>query len=293
MQPNVFSLYQQPPISVGTIPSTVRIGGPEAVIDALKAIVDGLRDWANTAIQKLAELNGQTRALLGRGTAITLATLPVSPFGGLLALGGAAVAYYVRTHLDQIRAAIERVKELVRTILAKYSPVTSLIATSFKWIGEVMTPVTNIANRAGKPAAHAVDDWQGTAGSAYRQIRTEQKEAASQAANHASMISDLLYRVAAANIDYCLDAMNGVKEIALRIIETVGTAATVVGALESISKCAELVSQLVTVLFDRLFGYVRRLVDAVGDMLKLKIAMGNHEKFPGGRWPQAVTVPGR
>jgi hypothetical protein len=253
-------------------------GGPPEV-QVLKQSVDQMVANHDKVVQLFNQLVGKAN------TFIQYAPI-VSP-----GLGGLAV-WWVSRNMDRIRAEIEKLLKIVKEAIERHLPVISLIITSFDWIHDVKTPVSNLvataSGRGSGPENFGFDKWEGSARTAYDRKATIQQDALSEVQARADFISGWLYEVVKGNIGWAVKMVDILTGLVGPLTSAVINAATVVNAPFAIDDCADLISAAIEAGIQALTALVERAVEVIGQMRDLASIVGDQSKLPGGAWPEAV-----
>jgi hypothetical protein len=166
--------------------------------------------------------------------------------------------------------------------------VLSLMLVSFRWVDEVKTPASDLAYRALEPADENIVKWTGDAATAYNNKAGKQKAALDETVVKAEFISQWLFKIAKANVDFALKLADLVSAVAGDIAQAAVDATTVIDIPWAIDALADSVGRIVTAGIDQLIDIGRRFVDALGNVRDIATQVGDHTKLPGGNWPEAV-----
>ncbi|MFK3985255.1 hypothetical protein ACI2K4_33385 [Micromonospora sp. NPDC050397] len=201
---------------------------------------------------------------------------------------GPAALWWIKHNLDAIRDALDKVLEKVRYAIEHQLPVLSLISISFRWVGEVKTPVSELSFAATEPADEDLVKWTGDAAAAYTRKSTQQKAAIDESVLKAEFISQWLFKIAKANVDFAAELAKIVTGLANKIVEAAAEAGGVITLPLVIETLGNSVGTLVEEGLNILITVGQRFVDALGNVRDLATQVGDHSKLPGGNWPQAV-----
>lgn len=202
-------------------------------------------------------------------------------------LGGAAL-WWIKNNLDAVREGLQKIIDRVRYAFAHELPVLSLITTSFSWVNEVKGPVSELSFTTTEPRDENLAKWTGDAASSYRDKANKQKAAVDETVAKAEFISQWLFKIAQANVDYAVELAKIVTSLAGKLTQAAITATTVIDIPWAIDTLAKSTGDLVTAGLDNLLSIGDRFVDALGNVRDLATQVGDHSKLPGGRWPEAV-----
>jgi hypothetical protein len=202
-------------------------------------------------------------------------------------LGGAALLW-IKHNLDKVRSALRQVLDKVKYALQHQTPVLSLIDVSFRWVREVKTPVSELSFAATEPADEELVTWTGDAATAYNRKATQQKGGVDESVAKAEFISQWLFKIAKANVDFAAELAKIVTSLAGKIVQAVADAAGVITLPLVVDTLGKAVGDVVTAGLDTLISVTQRFVDALGNVRDLATQVGDHSKLPGGRWPEAV-----
>lgn len=202
-------------------------------------------------------------------------------------LGGATLLW-IKRNLDEVRHLLEGLVEKVRYAVDHQLPVLSLISASFRWVHEVKTPTSELSAESTRPANHNLYKWTGDAANAYKDMAALQKGGVDEAVVKAEFISQWLFKIAKANVDFAVALSKIVTEVAGKLTQAAADASTVIDIPWAIDALADSTGTLVKGGLDTLVSIGQRFVDAVGNVRDLATQVGDHSKLPGGRWPEAV-----
>ncbi|RKF27532.1 hypothetical protein D7I43_10840 [Micromonospora globbae] len=201
---------------------------------------------------------------------------------------GPAGLWWVKHHLDNVRNRLDEVLDRVDHALEHQLPVLSLINISFRWVNDVKTPVSDLSFVTTEPANENLAKWNGDAASAYHAKAAKQKAAVDETVLKAEFISQWLFKIAKANVDYVVELAKIVTALAGKLAQAAVDAASLVDLLWAVDALAESIGDLVTAGLDTLLTIGQRFVDALGNVRDIATQVGDYSKLPGGRWPEAV-----
>ncbi|WP_246158416.1 hypothetical protein [Catellatospora sichuanensis] len=202
-------------------------------------------------------------------------------------LGGAAL-WWIKNNLDAVRDGLQKIMDRVRYAFDHELPVLSLITTSFKWVHQVKGPVSELSFATTEPRNENLAKWTGDAAGAYRDKAGKQKAAVDETVAKAEFISQWLFKIAQANVDYAVELAKIVTGLAGKLTQAAVDATTVIDIPWAIDTLAESAGDLVEDGLNNLLSIGERFVDALGNVRDLATQVGDHSKLPGGRWPEAV-----
>nr|MDT0663510.1 hypothetical protein [Micromonospora sp. DSM 115978] len=198
------------------------------------------------------------------------------------------VLYWVRQRLDAVREVLRQVVERVEYAIEHQTPVLSLISASFAWLTDVQRPVSNIAGEVSRPQRAGFDTWSGDAADAYRRVVAGQQAAAVEVAGRADFISEWLFGIARANVDYAVELARIVTSLAGKLVEAATEVATVIDIPWAVEALAEAAGELFKAGLDNLLSIGVRFVEAIGNVRDLQARLGDQSRLPGGHWPEAI-----
>ncbi|MEQ4301170.1 hypothetical protein ABNF97_07225 [Plantactinospora sp. B6F1] len=201
---------------------------------------------------------------------------------------GAAALWWIKSKLDAVRDALGKVLEKVKYALEHQTPVLSLINISFQWVKQVKTPVSELSFSTTEPRDEDLVRWSGDAASAYTRKAGQQKAAVDEAVGKAEFISQWLFKIAKANVDFAVELAKIVTGLAKRIVEAAAEAGGVITIPLVVETLGDAVGSLVESGLNTLLTVGQRFVDALGNIRDLATQVGDHSKLPGGKWPEAV-----
>lgn len=201
---------------------------------------------------------------------------------------GLATMWWVKNSLDKARDALNTIIEKVNHAFDHQLPVLSLISTSFGWIREVKTPVSELSFATTEPRNENLAKWTGDAASSYNAKAGKQKAAVDEAVVKAEFISQWLFKIAKANVDFAVSLAKIVTDVAGKMTQAAVDATTVIDIPWAIDALADSVGTLVKEGLNTLISIGQRFVEAVGNVRDLATQVGDHSKLPAGRWPEAV-----
>ncbi|MEV6492364.1 hypothetical protein AB0M20_27640 [Actinoplanes sp. NPDC051633] len=203
-----------------------------------------------------------------------------------------AVMLRVRDLLENIRAAINKVLDIVSAVLAHYSPIISMIDISFHWLHAVKRPISNMAGATAKWATPDLASWDGDTAVHYKeQVLVFQSGATEALADQAGFISAWLYEIVQANVDYVTELASVVATIAGDLAAAAIEAATVVDLPFAIADLAAAVGVYVESSVNNLIGIASRIIAAGERSRQVVDSLVDERKFTNGLWPQSVTPP--
>jgi hypothetical protein len=204
---------------------------------------------------------------------------------------GPVAMWWVKKNLETARDVLTKIIDMVQHAFEHQIPVLSLIYTSFKWIDTVKKPISEVSFAITEPDARNQNlyKWTGDAAGAYNAKSTKQKAAADEVVTKAEFISQWLFKIAKANVDYAVQLAKVVTDLAGKFVQAVVNGATIIDIPFAISTLAESAGNLVKEQMNTLLTIGQRFVDALGNVRDLATQVGDHSKLPGGRWPQAVS----
>jgi hypothetical protein len=201
---------------------------------------------------------------------------------------GPVALWWIGRNLREVRSALEAVVERVEYAVQHQMPVLSLISTSFRWVNEVKSPVSALSFATTEPANENLYKWTGDTASAYNAKAAKQKAAVDEVVVKAEFISQWLFGIAKANVDYAVKLAEIVTDLAGKFAQAAAEASTVIDLPWAISTLAQSVGDLVTEGLNTLLTIGQRFVDALGNVRDIATQVGDHSKLPGGQWPEAV-----
>ncbi|GIF98130.1 hypothetical protein [Catellatospora citrea] len=202
-------------------------------------------------------------------------------------LGGAAL-WWIKSNLDAVRDGLQKIMDRARYAFDHELPVLSLITTSFTWVDQVKGPVSELSFTTTEPRDQNLAKWTGDTALSYRDKAAKQKAAVDETVAKAEFISQWLFKIAQANIDYAVELAKVVTGLAGKLIQAGVAATTVIDIPWAIDTLAESIGDLIEDGLNNLLTVGERFVAALGDVRDLATQVGDHSKLPGGRWPEAV-----
>jgi hypothetical protein len=201
---------------------------------------------------------------------------------------GFAAMWWIRDKLDDVERLIKTVLDKVDHAIDHQLPVLSLISTSFRWIEQVKTPVSDLSLKVVQPASLELANWTGPAASTYTTMAGQQKAAVDDTVTKAEFISTWLFKIAKANVDFAVQLAKTVTAVAGKLTQAAVDATTVIDIPWAIDKLSDSVGKIVEDGLNDMVSIASRFVDAVGNVRDIAGQVGDHSKLPGGRWPEAV-----
>jgi hypothetical protein len=195
---------------------------------------------------------------------------------------------WIGDNLDRVRDVLTEIIALAQRAYEHQLPVLALIHQSFHWVDQVKRPLSELSTATTTPDSHNLWYWTGAASSAYTAKAAEQRAAVDETVAKAEFISQWLFRIATANVDYAVQLAKVVTELAGQLVHAVVAAGTVFDIPWAIDTLAEMVGTIVTESLNTLLGIAQRFVDALGNVRDIASQTGDHSKLPGGAWPEAV-----
>ncbi|MGC5033757.1 hypothetical protein [Micromonospora sp. DT229] len=201
---------------------------------------------------------------------------------------GPAALWWIKNNLDDVRGGLNSVLDRVDHALEHQLPVLSLINISFRWVTDVKSPVSNLSFVTTEPDNENLAKWTGDAASAYHSKAAKQKAAVDETVVKAEFISQWLFNIAKANVDYAVELAKIVTGLTGKLVQAAAEASTVIDLPWAVSTLAKSIGDLVTAGLNTLLTIGQRFVDALGNVRDIATQVGDHSKLPGGQWPQAV-----
>ncbi|MFJ9975362.1 hypothetical protein [Streptomyces cyaneofuscatus] len=201
---------------------------------------------------------------------------------------GPAALLWIKHNIDAARRGLREVMDRVDHALEHQMPVLSLISMSFRWITEVKTPVSQLSFAISEPIDQNLVKWTGDAARAYADKAAKQRAAVDESVLKAEFISQWLFKIARANVDYAVELATIATNLAGKFTQAAVDATTVINIPWAIDTLAKSVGDIVTAGLDTLLRIGERFVDALGNVRDIATQVGDYSKLPGGRWPEAV-----
>jgi hypothetical protein len=199
------------------------------------------------------------------------------------------IVLFIEYFMGQIRTTVNRAIEMVTDSMERSTPVLSLMRSSFEWITEVQTPLSDLSATVTEPRDLNMYHWSGGAASAYRDKATDQRAAVDQCSHLAAGMSEWLFSIAESNVSYAVELAGMLTDMAGKLTAALGEAATIAGLPWAVEQVSQALSALVTAVQNNLLEIGNRLVEAVGNIRELTSMMGDHRSLPGGKWPEATA----
>lgn len=201
---------------------------------------------------------------------------------------GITAQWWISHRLGEVRDELNKIIEVVEYAAEHQLPVLSLISTSFNWVHDVKTPISDLSFQTTEPANENMYKWSGDAATAYNTKAGGQKAAVDETVVKAEFISQWLFAIAKENVDYAAGLATIVTDLAGDFTQAAANTATVIGIPWAIDTLAESTGKLVTAGLNNLIDIGQRFIDAVGDVRDIATQVGDHTRLPDGAWPQAV-----
>ncbi|WP_341720636.1 hypothetical protein QQG74_13575 [Micromonospora sp. FIMYZ51] len=201
---------------------------------------------------------------------------------------GPAALWWIKNNLDDVRGALNNVLDRVDQALEHQLPVLSLINISFRWVTDVKTPVSALSFVTTEPDNENLAKWSGDAASAYHAKAGKQRAAVDETVVKSEFISQWLFKIAKANVDYAVELAKIVTGVTGKLVQAAAEATTVIDLPWAISTLAKSIGDLVTAGLNTLLTIGQRFVDALGNVRDIATQVGDHSKLPEGQWPHAV-----
>jgi phage-related protein len=206
---------------------------------------------------------------------------------------GTLASWWVSRNINEIKAALKRLFEIVKIAVERHVPVISLIITAFDWLHNVKTPVSEMVaittGRGRGPENFDFHKWKGDAREAYDRKLTIQSEALSEVQTRADFASSWLYEVVKGNVAWAAKMVEILSSLVGPLTSAVANAATVVNAPFAIDDVAELIATAIEAGIAALTALVERAVEVIGHLRDLASIVSDHSKLFGGAWPEAVN----
>jgi hypothetical protein len=242
--------------------------GPEGFIDPLNAAIGAIREGVTAAVRAYNGLVDKVRDVAW--------------------LLGPAATYWIKTKLDAVRAALRLLVDKARYAADHQAPVVSLMTTSFGWVDRVKTPVSGLSFRVTEPANEELAKWTGDAQRSYQSKAVAQRAAVDETVAKAEFISQWLFTIAKANVEYAVELAKIVTAFAGHCVDALIEAAGVVTIPWAVDTLGDAAGMLVEKGMNNLATVGQRFVDALGNVRDLGGQVGDHSRLPSGGWPQAV-----
>ncbi|MEU5908388.1 hypothetical protein ABZ780_28935 [Micromonospora sp. NPDC047467] len=201
---------------------------------------------------------------------------------------GPAALLWIKRNIDAVRRGLREVMDRVDHAVEHQLPVLSLISMSFRWVSEVKTPASQLSFTISEPVDQNLVKWTGDAARAYADKAVKQRAAVDESVVKAEFVSQWLFKIAKANVDYAVELAKIVTKLAGKFAQAAVDATTVINIPWAIDTLAESVGDIVAAGLDTLLTVGQRFVDALGNVRDIATQVGDHSKLPGGRWPEAV-----
>jgi hypothetical protein len=201
---------------------------------------------------------------------------------------GAATIYWIKNNLDTAREALELLMEKAKYATQHQVPVTSLILTSFVWVHQVKTPVSDLSFQSTEPADEELAKWTGDAAFSYLQKAGKQRAAIDETVIKAEFVSQWLFNIAKANVDYAVELAHVITAFAGHCMDAFVEAAGVVTIPWAVDTLGDAAGMLLESGLNNLISIGQRFIDALGNVRDLGTQVGDHSRLPGGNWPEAV-----
>jgi len=201
---------------------------------------------------------------------------------------GPATMWWISNKLSQVRDGIQQLIQKVKYALEHEVPVISLFVSSFGWLSSVMTPVSDISSKTTTKESINLNNWSGAASTAYSDRATGQKAAVDESVNKAKFASDWLFGIAKSNVEYAVSLAKTLTGAVGKLVAALADTETVVGIPWAIEQLSDGIAGIVTEGLDRLLDMANRFVEVAGNIRGVVSQVGDHSKFPDGKWPEAV-----
>ncbi|MFB9238982.1 hypothetical protein ACFFWC_26220 [Plantactinospora siamensis] len=199
-----------------------------------------------------------------------------------------AIGQWVNDNIETARKRIDEIAGKANYVLDHCTPVLSLMTTSFHWLDQVQSPLSDLAFTAGNPADANLAYWQGGAATAYGTKQGQQQAALQDVKDKAAFISGWLMGIARSNVDYMTTMSQILTKIVGKIVQAIADAAGVVTIVLAATALSDSVGDLVTDGLNLLVDEINRFVAMADDIRQVREQTGDHSNLPGGRWPEAV-----
>jgi len=242
--------------------------GPQEYTEPLNKAFDDMREGIDRAV---AKFNG----LVDK----------VKQWAWLL---GAATLAWIKNNLDTAREALELLVEKAKYATQHQTPVTSLILTSFMWVNQVKTPVSDLSFQSTEPADEEMAKWTGDAAMSYNLKAGKQRAAIDETVIKTEFVSQWLFNIAKANVDFAVELAHVITKFAGHVADAFVEAAGVVTIPWAVDTLGDAAGMLLESGLNHLISIGERFVDALGNVRDLGSQVGDHSRLPGGTWPEAV-----
>jgi hypothetical protein len=200
----------------------------------------------------------------------------------------APVLLVLKKQLDTMKKGIDQLVGLVKYAVEHHMPVLSLIIQSFRWITQVQTPVSDMSSKVSEPRNPDLAYWEGAGAGEYRRRMGAQKEAVVDVTSRAAFISEWLMKIATANVKYVVELAKTAVDVLSKFVVITVEGVSVVGIAFALDKLAEVVGEAIAEGVKLLVGLGDEFMAAVANIRDIVSQVGDHNKLPGGKWPQAV-----
>ncbi|MBB4905332.1 hypothetical protein [Actinophytocola algeriensis] len=200
----------------------------------------------------------------------------------------APVLLVLKKQLDTMKKGIDQLVGLVKYAVEHHVPVLSLIVQSFRWITQVQTPVSDMSSKVSEPANPDLAYWDGAGAGEYRRRMGVQKDAVVDVASRAAFISEWLMKIATANVKFVVELAKTAVDVLSKFLVVTVKGATVVGIAFALDNLADAVGEALAEGVKLLVGLGEEFMAVVANIRDIVGQVGDHNKLPGGKWPQAV-----
>jgi hypothetical protein len=201
---------------------------------------------------------------------------------------GLAAWWWIKRGLGHVKDGLDKIIEKVNYATQHQMPVLSLITTSFDWVHQVKTPVSELSFATTEPRDENMTKWTGDAATSYNNKAGKQKAAVDETVTKAEFISQWLFKIAKSNVDFMVALSKIVTDIAGKLAQAAVDATTVIDIPWAIDKLSDSIGTIVKGGLDTLVSIGQRFVEALGNIRDLATQVGDHSKLPTGQWPEAV-----
>lgn len=201
---------------------------------------------------------------------------------------GPATIWWVYSNMDEIKAALQKIIDLVKTVLRNGTPVLSLIHHSFAWLDDVMTPASAIAYDVGERADLNLMEWSGRPADRYKEIQTQQKQAVGEVVSRSNSISKWLMTIVQGNLKYAEQVLKIVTSLVGALVAAAVKAGFVITIPLALDTLAGQLGKIVESEMNLLISIAQRVVESLAGYRDMISLTGNQAILGPKGWPEAV-----
>lgn len=196
--------------------------------------------------------------------------------------------FFIRNHVEDIRAQLKTLLDVAQKVLQGGVPVLSLFTTSIDYLTAVQTPVSDISYDISAPAEDNLHYWTGAASLSYKQKQAVQKAAADRTVENATFMSKWLFDIGKTNVAYAVELVKIVVDAGSELVSVITNGLSIVNIQFALDDLAEALEKLIKAGLNQLVELANKFVATLGDVREVLERRARHTELADGHWPQAV-----